>query len=49
MYNVVKRLNVEMLKHTHGRVLLLAGLQVKAYNFPKSSTPRWVFITFLEL
>ena len=41
--------NIKNLKNTPGRVLILAKLQAEAYNFTKSNTPPWVFLTFLRL
>ena len=41
--------NLKNVKSIHGRVLLLAKLQAKAWNFTKGNTPPWVFLKFLKL
>ena len=38
---------IENVKNTHGGVLLLVKLRLKACNFTKSNTPPWVFFKFL--
>ena len=40
---------LKSVKNTHGGVLRLVKLQVKACNFTKSNTPSWVFFTFFKL
>ena len=41
--------NLKNVKNTHGGVLTLVKLQVKAYNFTKINTPPCVFFTLLKL
>ena len=36
------------MKNTHEGVLLLVKLQIKAYDFTRSNSLQWVFITFFE-
>ena len=36
------------MENIHGGVLLLVKLQVLAYNFTKSNTPPFVFLTFFK-
>ena len=41
--------NLKNMKNTHEGVLLLVKLQIKAYDFTRSNSLQWVFITFFEL
>ena len=41
--------NLKNVKNTHGGMLLLVKLQVKACNFTKSNTSSWVFFIFFKL
>ena len=34
------------MRKNHGRMLLLVKLKASTYNFAKSNTPLWVFVTF---
>ena len=36
-------------KNVHGGVILLVKLQAEAYNFTKSNTPPWVFLTLFKM
>ena len=38
--------NLKNMKNTHEGVLLLVKLQIKAYDFTRSNSLQWVFITF---
>ena len=41
--------NLKNMKNTHEGELLLVKLQIKAYDFTRSNSLQWVFITFFEL